>query len=402
MNNFGQNVRNGARKLIKSPGFTLFAVLTLALGIGVNTAIFSVAQAILFRSLPFSDPDSLVMVWVNNPRLKLGRDKLPTSVADFIDWREQNKSFQDMATFTTFSFALTDGDIPEKIDSALCSASFFSVLGTPAARGRVFVPGEDKAGNNHVAVISDNLWRRRFAGDPNVLGKTLTLTGEKYTVIGIMPPGFDFPQNSSVPDLGFTPQTELWVPLVWDEATTKDRRSLSLPVIARLKPGVTLPQAQSDMSTIAANIDQQYKKSAGFGATVLELREQMTGGYRLALWVLLGTAAFVLLIACSNIANLLLVWFLRRQKEFAVRTALGASRAHLVWQMLTESVLLSVIGGALGLLLAKLATTVLLAFGPDIPRVNEVGLNGWVLGFAFLISLLTGVLTGLIPALQAS
>lgn len=402
MNNFGHYLRNGARNLIKSPSFTLFAVLTLALGIGVNTAIFSVAHAILFRSLPFGDPDSLVMIWGNNPRLKLGRDKLPTSVADFIDWREQNKSFQDLATFTTFSFALTEGDVPEKIDSALCSASFFSVLGTPAARGRVFVPGEDKAGNNHVAVISDNLWRRRFGGDPNVLGKTLTLTGEKYEVIGIMPPGFDFPQNSSVPEFGFTAQTELWVPLVWDEAAIKDRRSLSLPVVARLKPGVTLPQAQADMSAIAANIDQQYKKSLGFGATVTELREQMVGDYRLALLVLLGTAAFVLVIACSNIANLLLVWFLRRQKEFAVRTALGASRAHLIWQMLTESVLLAVVGGLLGLLLAKLAITVLLAFGPDIPRVNEIGLNGWVLGFAFIISLLTGVLTGLVPALQAS
>ncbi|HET9710508.1 MAG TPA: ABC transporter permease, partial [Pyrinomonadaceae bacterium] len=319
MNNFGHYLRNAARSLIKSPSFTLFAVLTLALGIGVNTAIFSVAHAILFRPLPFGDPDSLVMIWGNNPRLKLGRDKLPSSVADFIDWREQNKSFQDLATFTTFSFALTEGDVPEKIDSALCSASFFSVLGTPAARGRVFVPGEDKAGNNHVAVISDNLWRRRFGGDPNVLGKTLTLTGEKYEVIGIMPPGFDFPQNASVPEFGFTAQTELWVPLVWDEVAIKDRRSLSLPVVARLKPGVTLPQAQADMSAIAANIDQQYKKSLGFGATVTELREQMVGDYRLALLVLLGTAAFVLVIACSNIANLLLVWFLRRQKEFAVR-----------------------------------------------------------------------------------
>src|SRR5215510_14245224 len=245
MSFFTSNVRNGVRNLIKAPSFTLFAILTLALGIGVNTAIFSVAHAILFRSLPFSDPDAIVMVWENNPRLKLGIEKLPASAADFIDWREQNKSFQDMSTFTTFSFSLTDGDIPEKIDAVTGSASFFSVLGTPAARGRVFAPGEDTAGNNHVAVISDKLWRRRFAADPNVLGKSLTLTGEKYTVIGIMPPGFDFPQNAAVPDLGFTTQTELWVPLVFDEATAKDRRSLGYHVIARLKPGVTLPQAQS-------------------------------------------------------------------------------------------------------------------------------------------------------------
>ena len=403
MNNFIPTVRNGARNLINAPGFTIFAVLTLALGIGVNTAVFSVAHAILLRSLPFGDSERIVMVWVNNPRLKLGVDKLPAAPADFLDWREQNKVFQDMATFTTFSFSLTDGDTPEKIDAVLCSAGFFSVLGTPAARGRTFAAGEDQSGNNHVVVISDSLWRRRFGADPNVIGKTLTLTGEKYTVIGIMPPGFDFPQNSSVPNLGFTGQTELWAPLVFDEATAKNRRSLSLPVIARLKPGVTLPQAQADMSAIAANIDQQYKKSAGFGTTLVELREQMVGDYRLALLVLLGTVAFVLLIACSNIANLLLVWFLRRQKEFAVRAALGATRAHLVCQMLVESILLAIVGGVLGLLLAKLGTSVLLAVSPDsLPRAKEVGFNGWVLGFTFIITLLTGVLTGLIPALQAS
>lgn len=403
MNNFGQNVSKAARNLIKSPGFTLIAVLTLALGIGVITAVFSVVHALLVRSLPFGDPDAIVMIWENNPRLKLGVDKLPASAADFIDWREQNKSFQDMATFTTFSFSLTEGAIPEKIDAVLCSASFFSVLGAPGARGRVFAPGEDKAGNNHVAVISDNLWRRRFGADPNLIGKSLTLTGEKYEVIGIMPPGFDFPQNSTVPNLGFTAQTDLWTPLVFDEATAKNRRSLNLPVIARLKPGVTLPQAQADMNAIAANIDQQYKKSAGFGTTVMELREQMVGDYRLTLLVLLGTAAFVLVIACSNIANLLLVWFLRRGREFAIRTALGATRAQLIGQMLIESILLAVVGGVLGLVLAKWGTSALLAVNPDaIPRVREVGLNGWVLGFAFIISLLTGMLTGLIPALQAS
>lgn len=396
-------VRNGARNLIKAPAFTLFAVLTLALGIGVNTAVFSVAHALLFRSLPFGDPDAIVMIWLNNPRLKLGVDELPAAPADFIDWREQNKVFQDIATFATFSFSLTDGDTPEKIDAVLCSPSLFSVLGTPAARGRVFASGEDQAGNNQVAVISDSLWRRRFGADPNVIGKMITLTGKRYEVIGIMPPHFDFPQNSTVPNLGFAARTDLWSPLVFEEAAAKDRRSLSLPVIARLKPGVTLPQAQSDMSAIAAAIDQQYRKSAGFGTTVVELREQMVGDYRLALLVLLGTVAFVLLIACSNIANLLLVWFLRRQKEFTVRSVLGATRAHFVGQMLGESILLAIVGGLVGLLLAKLGISILLMLGEDsIPRVTEVSINGWVLLFAFLISLFTGVLTGLIPALQAS
>src|SRR5690242_5695734 len=263
MNYFTSIVRNGARNLIKAPAFTIFAILTLALGIGVNTAVFSVADAILFRSLPFGDPDSIVMIWLNNPRLKLGVDKLPVAPADFIDWRDQNKAFQDIAAFTTFSFSLTDGNAPEKIDAVLCSPSFFSVLGTSAAKGRVFAPGEDQAGSNNVVVISDGLWRRRFGADPNLIGKSITLTGKKYDVVGIMPPGFDFPQNSTVPNLGFTGKTELWSPLVFDAEATKDRRSLSLPVIARLKPGVTLQQAQSDMSGIASQIDQQYRKSAG-------------------------------------------------------------------------------------------------------------------------------------------
>ena len=403
MNYFTSIVRNGARNLIKAPAFTIFAILTLALGIGVNTAVFSVADAILFRSLPFGDPDSIVMIWLNNPRLKLGVDKLPVAPADFIDWRDQNKAFQDIAAFTTFSFSLTDGNAPEKIDAVLCSPSFFSVLGTSAAKGRVFAPGEDQAGSNNVVVISDGLWRRRFGADPNLIGKSITLTGKKYDVVGIMPAGFDFPQNSTVPNLGFTGKTELWSPLVFDAEATKDRRSLSLPVIARLKPGVTLQQAQSDMSGIASQIDQQYRKSAGFGATVMELREQMVGDYRLTLLVLLGTVAFVLLIACSNIANLLLVWFLSRQKEFAVRSVLGATRAHFIFQMLGESILLALAGGIVGLLLAKVGTTILLAFGADsIPRITEVGISGGVLLFTFVISLLTGVLTGLIPAFQAS
>jgi len=403
VDNLIRDIRYATRTLRKNPGFTVFAVIILALGIGVNTAIFSVANAILFRSLPFTDPERIVMVWENNPHLQLGVDKLPASAADFLDWRDQNKVFQDIAAFATFSFSFTDGDTPEKIDSALCSSGFFNVLGTPPAKGRTFVPGEDKAGNNHVVVISDNFWRRRFGADPNILGKTLTLTGEKYTVIGIMPPGFDFPQNAAFPNLGFTKQTELWAPLVFDEATAKDRTILSFPVIARLKPGVSLPQAQADMSAIAANIDQLYKKSKGFGTTIIELREQMVGDFRLALLVLLGTVGFVLLIACANVANLLLAWFLQRQKEFAVRTALGATRTHLIRQMLTESILLAVGGGVLGLLLAKVGTSALLALSPDnIPRVNEVGINGWVLGFTFLISLLTGVLMGLAPALQAS
>ncbi|HEX8128492.1 MAG TPA: ABC transporter permease [Pyrinomonadaceae bacterium] len=403
MNNLLRDIRYGARRLLKAPAFSGFIIITLALGIGVNTAIFSVAYVVLFRPLPYNDPNRIVMIWENNPRLKLGVDKLPASPADFLDWREQNKVFQDMAAFSTFSFSLTDGNVPEKIDGALCSAGFFPVMGTQAALGRTFAAGEDKPGSANVVVISDSLWKRRFGADPNIIDKTVTLTGQKYSIIGVMPPGFDFPQASAVPDLGFTAHTEAWAPLPFDDVTAKDRRTLSLPVIARLKPNVSLEQAQADMSNVAASIDQQYKKSAGFGATVIELREQIVGDLRLVLLVLLGTVAFVLLIACSNVANLLLAWFLQRQKEFAVRTSLGASRAHLIRQMLTESIMLAIVGGVVGLVLASWGTSALLALNADkIPHVGEIGINRWVLGFTFLVSCLTGVLIGMAPALQAS
>ncbi|MDQ1610292.1 MAG: hypothetical protein QOG00_223 [Pyrinomonadaceae bacterium] len=405
MNNLLRDVRYGIRRLLKAPAFSGFIIITLALGIGVNTAIFSVAYVVLFRPLPYNDPDRIVMVWENNPRLKLGIDKLPASPADFIDWREQNKVFQDISAFSTFSFTLTDdgGSAPEKLDGALCSVGFFPVMGTQAALGRTFVAGEDTPGRSNVVVISDNLWRRRFAADPNIVNKTMTLTGVKYTIIGVMPPGFDFPQDSAVPEMGFTQHTEVWTPLPFDDATSKDRRTLSLPVIARMKPGVSVEQAQSDMSNIAASLDQQFKKSAGFGATVIQLREQIVSDIRLVLLVLLGTVAFVLLIACSNVANLMLAWFLQRQKEFAVRTSLGATRNNLICQMLTESLLLAVIGGAVGLVLATWGTSALLALNSDnIPHVGDIGLNKWVLVFTFLVSCLTGVVIGLAPALQAS
>jgi len=403
MNNLIRDVRYGIRRLLKAPAFSGFIIITLALGIGVNTAIFSVAYVVLFRPLPYNNPDRIVMVWENNPRLKLDIDKLPASPADFLDWREQNKVFQDIAAFSTFSFSLTDGNVPEKLDGALCSTGFFTVMGTQAALGRTFVAGEDKPGGSNVVIISDSLWRRRFGADPNIVNQTVTLTGQKYNVIGVMPPGFDFPQASAVPDLGFTPHTEVWTPLPFDDATAKDRRTLSLPVIARLKPGVSVEQAQADMSNIAASIDQQFKKSAGFGATVIELREQIVSDIRLVLFVLLGTVAFVLLIACSNVANLMLAWFLQRQKEFAVRTSLGATRTHLIRQMLTECLLLAVAGGAVGLVLASWGTSALLALNSDnIPHVGDIGLNKWVLGFTFLISCLTGIVIGLAPAIQAS
>ncbi len=397
-------LRYAVRSLVRTPGFSLISVITLALGIGVNTGVFSVANAVLFHSLPFNQPRRIMMLWETYSRLKTGGDKVPVAASSFLDWKEQNKVFESMAAFTTFSFSLTGfNGPPAKLDGVEATAEFFSALGVRPAKGRAFMPGEDQPGKNHVAVISDGLWRQQFGDDPNIVGQTINLTGEKYEVIGIMPPGFDFPEGATMPaTLDFPAKTQIWVPLVFTPEAKKDRFTFSLAVIARLKPGVTMAQAQSDMSTIAANIDRAYRSGRGFGARVMELREQMVSGVRLALLVLFGAVALVLLIACSNVANLLLVRFSMRQKDIALRTALGSSRSELIRQMLTESVVLAIGGCVIGLFLAELGIHILQSMNGDFPRVNEISINGWVLAFAFLIAVATGIISGVIPAIDAS
>lgn len=399
-----RDLRYAVRMMIKNFGFTILVIITLALGIGANTAIFSVVNAVLLKPLPFKEPERIVLIWMSNPRLKLAYKELPAPPADFIDWRDQNTVFDNLSAFSANAFTLMGTSEPERIDGVQASADFFSVLGVQPALGRTFTHEEDQPGKSQVVVISNNLWGRRFGSDPNIINKVITLDGQSYTVIGVMPKGFEFPQGATMPPgLQFPAKPELWTPIAFNNERLRDRSNFSLAAIGRLKSGVSLQQARADMSGIAEKIDQQFRRSSGFDTTLVEMREQVVGDMRFALIVLMGAVGAVLLIACSNVANLLLARSTRRQKELAIRTAMGAGRARLVRQMLTETILLSLVGGVAGLLLAKWGTGLLLAISPDsIPRASEVNLDVWVFTFALGASLLTGILSGIVPSLQAS
>ena len=386
-----QDIRYGIRTLIKNPGFTGVAVLALALGIGANTAIFSVVNSVLLRPLPFEQSDRLVMVW--EKRLQLGRIRNPVSPPDFSDWRAQNQVFEDMAAYVGQGFNLGATTEPERIQGAGVSPSLFSVLRAQPRIGRVFEPEEDKPSSDRVAIISSGLWQRSFASDPNIVGKTIKLNDRAYSVVGVMPADFVFPNRRS----------EIWVPMILSPDDAANRGGHSLTVVARLKDGITIQRAQNEMDAIATQLEQQYQVNTGHGVNVFSLYNEAVGEARPALLVLLGAVAFVLLIACANVANLLFAKSAVRQKEIAIRTALGASRSRLVRQLLTESIVLSVTGGVVGLLLAVWGLSALLAIGEDsIPRVKEIKLDLPVLAFSLLISVVTGLLFGLLPALQAS
>jgi putative ABC transport system permease protein len=386
-----QDLRYSLRTLFKNPAFTWVAVIALALGIGANTAIFSVVNAVLLRPLPFERSDRLVMVW--EKRLQLGRIRNTVSPPDFSDWRAQNQVFEDMAAYIGQGFNLGSTAEPERIQGASVSPSLFSVLRAKPRLGRTFEPEEDKPGSNSVAIISNALWQRSFASDPDIVSKTIKLNDKPYTVVGVMPADFVFPNRRS----------EIWAPLTLSPEDAANRGGHNLTVVARLKDGVTLQRAQSDMNTIAGQLEQQYQVNTGHGVNVFSLYEEVVADARPALLILLGAVAFVLLIACANVANLLFARSAVRQKEIAIRTALGASRGRLVRQLLTESVVLSIAGGAVGLLLGVWGLGALLAIGENsIPRVMEIKLDVWVLGFSLLISVVTGLLFGLLPALQAS
>ena len=393
-----QDLRYGARMLVKSPAFTAVAILALALGIGANTAIFSVVNAVLIRSLPFREPDRLVMVWENNRNR--GRDQNVISPANYQDWREQNAVFESMAAMFDTRSNLTGADDPEEVATQLVEANFFDLLGVGAALGRTFVPEEGQPGNDQVVVLSQGLWKRRFGGDPALVGKTIKLNGRDFTVVGIAPARFQLliRQGSQTGN-----QAELWMPLAFSE-TSRVRRGRSMMAIARLKPGVTHAQAQTEMDGIGKRLEEQYAAfNTGWGINLVPLQNQLVGAIRPALLVLLGAVAFVLLIACANVANLLLARAASRQREMAIRAALGARRSRIIRQLLTEATVLSVLGGALGLGLAIWGVDLLLALAPkDLTGLKEVGIEYRVLGFTIAVSVLTGVLFGLAPALEAS
>jgi len=394
MQTLWQDLRYGFRMLIKNPGFMAVAVIALALGIGANTAIFSVVNAVLLRPLPYRQPEQLVMVW-EDYRGRGGPEREWLSPADLQDWREQNQIFEHIAAMNNWGPTLTGQAEPEMLVGAAVSHNMFAALGIEPSLGRSFRPEEDKAGAERVVVLSHSLWQRRFGSDTGIVGKALTLSGDSYTVVGVMPASFKFPVIANV---------ELWRTLQPGLNPNCQRGCVTLRAIARLKPEVTLERARTEMNAIARRIEEQFPDTnKGVGATLIPLHEQLVGNIRQAMLVLLGAVAFVLLIACANVANLMLARSAAREKEMAVRAALGAGRGRIVRQLLTESLLLALVGGTLGLVLAYWMVDLLVRFSPQgAPRVDEIAIDGRVLGFTLGIALLTGVVFGLAPALQVS
>ena len=386
-----RDLQYGIRMLIRKPGFTLIAVVTLALGIGANTMIFSVVNAVLLSPLPFPDSARLVRLGESHQKYKAN-----FTYASFYDLGNETESLENIAAARFWSDNLTDSAEPEQVSIMLVSANFFAALGVPPQLGRTFLPEEDSPGRNNVVVLSHALWQRRYGGDPNLIGKPIKVSGNERTVIGVMPSGF---QSNVL----FSGQYDLWAPLMWGGSLRDNRRSHLLAVIARLKPRATIARAEGELGALAAGIEQQNPgvDDPELGVTVVGLQDRLVAPMRPALMVLLCAVGCVLLIACANVANLVLARSAAREREMAIRLALGASRWRIARQLHTESALLGVAGGAAGLLLAVWGVDSITAFAPaNLPRIDEVRIDARVLGFTLFTSLLTGILFGLAPALQ--
>lgn len=392
MRNVVSDLRLGLRVLLRNPAFSVTAVLLLALGIGANTAIFSVVNAVLLRPLPYENSSRIMQIWHVPPGKSFpGLTLFAVSPANYLDWQSENHSFEAMAAYGGGRFNVGSKERPVAIQGAPVGADFFSVLRVHPVLGRSFSPDDDRPGQGHVVILGNTLWRDHFGGDPGIVGQNIILNGQSYNVIGVMPPKFKFPSWA-----------QLWVPLAWTNETRAVRGNHNYAVIGRLKPGVDIGAAKAELSAISTRLEQLYPEDdKGWGATMRPLREEMVGDVRPALLVLLGAVAFVLLIACANVANLVLGKILARKKEIAVRMALGASRMAVLRQILAETLLLSLAGGVLGLVLARFGTALIVKFLADrLPGSAEITLDAPVLAFTVVLSLFAGILAGLLPTVR--
>src|ERR1700748_1017384 len=404
MNTFLKDVRHASRVLIAAPAFTIAALLSLAIGIGANTAIFSIVDGLLLRALPYQDADRVVILWNRSPGLDITEDWFST--AQYFDIRNGHHGFDQVAIAIGDNYNLTGRGEPERVGTIRVSSSLLPMLGQHAALGRLFVPNEDMPGRMATALLSYGTWTRRFGSDPGVLGKKITLNGVPYEIVGVMPRSFSLPREV-MPTLDGAEQAEILLPLPLPANAAQNRDHEDYNILGKLKPGVSAPQAQAEMDTITARLRQQfpevYPPNGGLTFGIVPLLEQVVGNVRRTLDLLLGAVGFVLLIACVNLANLQLSRAMARQKEIAVRTALGAPRARIVRQLLTESVLLAFAGGALGIALAFFALHWVRLLGPQsVPRVTDVGIGLAALAFTFMVCVLSAILFGLAPALRVS